>query len=150
MKRILSALPFLLLAACTSPFGSKGPELQVRTEQEEYVVDPIRFVSAVGFTVKNEGDESIYLPHCGDQVIVAVDRREGGDWRQVSGDGGICEAIYPSGPLEVKPGESVRSVVSVGARGSYRIRIRVTESPDSERFDQAVSNAFTVEYSPMG
>lgn len=149
MKKFLSALPLVFLAACSSPFGSGGPELQVRTEQEEYVADPLRLISAVGFTVKNEGDESIYLPHCGDQVIVAVDRREGGDWRQVSGDGGICEAIYTSGSLEVKPGESVRSVVSVGARGSYRIRVRATESPDSERFDQAVSNAFTVEYSPL-
>jgi hypothetical protein len=149
MKKILSALPLVFLAACTSPFGSGGPELQVRTEQEEYVASPISSVSSVGFTVKNEGDESIYLPHCG-QVIVAVDRREGGDWRQVSGGGGVCQAISTSGPLEVKPGESVRSVVSVGARGTYRIRVRATESPGSERFDEAVSNAFYVEYSPMG
>lgn len=150
MKRFLSALPLVFLAACTSPFGSGGPELQVRTEQEEYVANPISSVSAVGFTVKNDGNESIYLPRCGDQVFVAVDRREGGDWRQVSGGGGICQAIYDSSPLEVLPGESVRSVVSVGAAGRHRIRVRVTESPGSERFDEAVSNAFTVEYSPMG
>lgn len=82
MKRILSALPLVFLAACTSPFGSGGPELQVRSEQDEYVAHPISFVGPVGFTVKNEGGESLYLPRCGDQVIVAVDRREGGDWRQ--------------------------------------------------------------------
>jgi hypothetical protein len=148
MKRVLSALPFILLAACGSPFGSSGPELKVRTEQEVYVANPISFVSPVAFTVKNEGDESIYLPHCG-EVIVAVDRREGGDWRQAYAGGGICPAVYTSGPLEVQPGDSVRSVVSVGEPGRYRIRVRATDSPASSRFDEAVSNEFRVEYSPM-
>jgi hypothetical protein len=148
MKRFLSALPLLFLAACTSPLGSGGPELQVRTEQEEYVSNPITSVSSVGFTVTNDGDESIYLPRCGEQVTVAIDRRDGGDWRQAYS--GICQAIYQATPLELKPGESVRSVVSVGEAGRYRIRVRAAASPESERFDEAVSNAFTVEYSPMG
>ncbi|HEY0026226.1 MAG TPA: hypothetical protein VGB24_25265 [Longimicrobium sp.] len=148
MKRILSALPLILLAACSSPFGSSGPELTVRTEQEEYVANPISFVHAVWFTVTNEGDESIYLPRCGAQVIVAVDRREGGDWRQAYGGSGICPAIYESGPMEVRPGDSVRSAAGVGV-GRYRIRVRATDTPGSSRFDEAVSNAFTVEYSPM-
>jgi len=148
MKKFLSALPLLLLAGCTSSLGSSGPELQVRTEQEEYVASPISSVSPVGFTVTNDGDESIYLPRCGEQVAVAVDRRDGGDWRQAYS--GICQAIYEASPLELKPGESVRSVVSVGAAGRYRIRVRATASPGAERFDEAVSNAFTVEYSPMG
>ena len=147
MKRILSALPLVFLAACTSPFGSSAPELQVRTDQEEYVAHPIGFISPVGFTVKNEGDASIYLPRCGDQVTVAVDRREGGEWRQAYS--GICPAVNVSSPLELKPGESVRSVVSVGEPGRYRIRVRSADSPGSERFDEAVSNPFTVEYSPM-
>lgn len=148
MKRILSALPLVILAACTSPFGSGGPALQVRSEQEEYVAHPISSVSSVGFTVKNEGDESLYLPRCGDEVSVAVDRREGGDWRQAYS--GICQALSLSSPLELKPGESVRSVVSVGEAGRYRIRVRAPASLGSERFHEAVSNAFTVEYSPMG
>lgn len=150
MKRFLSALPLLFLAACTSSLGSSGPELQVRTEQEKYVASPVSSVSSVGFTVKNEGDESIYLSHCGDQVFVAVDRREGGDWRQAYGGEGICQAIYDSGPLEVQPGDSVRSVVSVDEPGVYRIRVRASDGPGSGRFREAVSNAFTVEYSPMG
>ncbi len=149
MKRILSALPLVILAACTSPFGSGGPELKVRTEQEEYVAEPIGFIKPVGFTVKNEGDQPIYLPHCGGQVVVAVDRREGGDWRQAQGGGGICQAVYEGGPLEVQPGDSVRSVVSVGEPGRYRIRVRAADSRDSGRFHQVVSNTFTVEYSPM-
>jgi len=149
MKRVLSALPLVILAACTSPFGSGGPDLQVRTEQEKYVADPISFVHSVGFTVKNEGDASFYLPRCGDQVIVAVDRREGGDWRQAYGGGGICPAIYVSGPMEVQPGDSVRSTVSVNEAGRYRIRVRATDTPGSSRFDEAVSNTFTVEYSPL-
>jgi hypothetical protein len=148
MKKILSALPLVFLAACSSPFGSGGPELKVRTEQEEYVAVPIGFINPVGFTVKNEGDESIYLPHCG-EVIVAVDRREGGDWRQAYGGGGLCQAINTSGPLEVQPGDSVRSVVSVGEPGRYRIRVRATDSPSSSRFHETVSNTFTVEYSPL-
>jgi hypothetical protein len=149
MKKILSALPLVLLAACSSPFGSGGPDLQVRTEQEEYVAEPIGFINPVGFTVKNEGDAPIYLPHCGDRLIVAVDRREGGDWRQAYGAVGFCQAIYESGAREVQPGDSVRSMVSVGEPGRYRIRVRATENRDSNRFDEAVSNAFTVEYSPL-
>jgi hypothetical protein len=148
MKRILSALPFILLAACSSPFSSNVPELKVRTEQEEYVANPLSFVSLVGFTVKNEGDESIYLPHCG-ELIVTVDRREGSDWRQAYGSSGICQAVNTSGPLEVQPGDSVRSVVSVDEPGRYRIRVRATGSPGSSRFHETVSNTFTVEYSPM-
>ena len=148
MKKFLSALPLVFLAACASPMESSGPELQVRTEQEEYVANPISSISSIGFSVTNEGDESIYLPRCGDQVSVAVDRREGGDWRQAYG--GFCQAIYQSSPLELKPGESVRSVVTVGEAGRYRIRVRAAASLESERSDEAVSNAFTVEYSPMG
>lgn len=148
MKKILSALPFILLAACSSPFSSSGLELTVRTDEEEYVANPISSVSLVGFIVKNEGDESIYVPHCG-EVIVAVDRREGGDWRQAYGGGSLCQAINTSGPLEVQPGDSVRSVVSVGEPGEYRIRVRATDSRDSNRFHERVSNTFTVEYSPM-
>ncbi len=149
MKKILSALPLVFLAACTSPFGSGGPELKVRTEQEEYVANPISFVNSVWFTVKNEGDESIYLPRCGDHVIVAVDRREGGDWRQAYGGSGICPANLTSGPLQVQPGDSVRSAAGVGGPGRYRIRVRATHTAGSSRFHEAVSNAFTMEYSPM-
>jgi hypothetical protein len=147
MKSILSVLPLVFLAACTSPFGSGGSGLEVRTEQDEYVAAPLSSVSNVGFTVKNEGAESIYLPRCGEQVAVAVDRREGGDWRQVHSS--ICQAVNVSTPVELKPGESVRSVVNVGAPGRFRIRVRAADSPDAERYEESVSNAFTVEHSPL-
>ncbi|MBW3656742.1 MAG: ACBP60 family protein [Gemmatimonadetes bacterium] len=66
------------------------------------------------------------------------------------GGDGICVAIFAGGPLEVPPGESVRSVVSVDKPGRYRIRVRASDGPGSGRFREAVSNTFTVEYSPMG
>lgn len=146
MAKSLSVL-LLLLAGCSSPFGSSAPDLRVRTDREEYVTSPIAFVTGIEYTVTNQGDETIYLPRCGDQLSVAVDRRQDGEWRQAHS--GICQANQVMSAIALEAGESTRSILGVGGTGRFRIRVRASPSAELDRYEQGVSNDFTVEYSPL-
>ena len=147
MARSLSVL-LLLLAGCASPFGASAPDLRIRTDRDEHVGHPTTSVATVEFTVTNEGVETIYLPRCGENLSVAVDRREDGEWRQAQS--GICPANQEMSPVALEAGESIESAVSVDGPGQFRIRGRAGTSAELERYEQAVSNDFTVEHSPMG
>jgi hypothetical protein len=148
MKKSLSVL-MVVLAGCTTPLGGSGAEMRVRTENEAYTIQGTASAAPVRFYVANTGNEAIYVPRCGDQLAVVVDRREVGEWRQAFVSNQLCTAVNVTAPLAVAPGDSVRSMVNVGDAGRYRIRITATTNPRSERFDVGLSNEFTVAYSPM-
>lgn len=58
--------------------------------------------SGVPFVVEKTGGNPIYLARCGERLMAALDRREGGQWVQHSGDG--CLTNQDMTPVELAPG----------------------------------------------
>lgn len=92
------------------------------------------------FTVTNHGARSIPLPRCGDRLMVGVERREGGQWVQYSGDS--CLAIYPMDPVELQPGQVLQGTRELREPGIYRLRIGV--SNPKQGVWSNFSNSFTL------
>lgn len=117
MKRFLSGTA-VLLAACThSPTDS---ESQVRID-----VDGSRFFvgESITATVQNASSEEVVFHHCGHNITLVLERREGTSWSDaLQLNGPICPAVLPSGTLTLGPGEAQAQVFPAKMPGQFRIR----------------------------
>lgn len=140
--RIVATSALLMLAGCglgTDPDGM----LAVRTDGSTFVRDPASGVVTVSFTVENTGASSVELEHCGERMLVAIERHDGGRWTSYSND--ACLGIYEMGGRPLAPGDVITSARSFSEPGTYRGRPLLSVSGEGARIADAVSNAFVVQ-----
>jgi hypothetical protein len=136
---IAAALTFSMVACQLSTGGEIGPVV-VRTDGSTFVLDD--GVAGVPFTIENRGSLTIHLEHCGDRLMTAVNRWEGGEWVQYSGD--ACQTVYVMGSRPLDPGATISGGRSLSQTGRYRLRPVFPTETSRTRWKAVVSNDFTV------
>lgn len=120
MKRLLPALAFALLAACSSG-DVTGPttDLRVYAEQPSYTFtgEPI----SVLFYVVNDSEGQIMAASCGNVVLGVLQQRQGGTWTTVSSS--PCPAVQNTDPIVVFPTGYATGLVHIDRAGTYRILV---------------------------
>ncbi len=138
MRRILSAVTLVLLAACSD---STGPTtgVRVQTEWRTYQLGG-QEVLPVPFTVTNTSDAGVELLACGGTPVIELQSRE--EWRWTTIAGTICPANLVTTPIELAPGASVTGEVQIYNVGTFRI---VLPNPSLDaREPRAISPTFEV------
>lgn len=145
MKFLSFALVLLLaLAGCRAlSTAPDSPQVRIEVESATFRLDPSVGAVAVPFSVRNIGEETVYLARCGDSVSAELERWEGGEW--VNAAAAICLAIYDMSPLPLGAGEMRRSAHGVHKPGRYRLRIGASGSPGERSTWGLVSEPFIVE-----
>lgn len=147
MKLRVTAFGLILLSAAACQQLATDPhdvQVLVQTEGATFVRAAATSFAEVPFRVENQGNSTIYLARCGERLTAVLDRWEGGQWVQHSGD--ACQAIYAMNPVPLAPGAWLSNVRGVPEPGRYRLRpgIVLTAGEPSE-WTVVMSNEFTVE-----
>jgi len=98
--------------------------------------------TSVPFTVSNNGSRIVRLVRCGEQITVAVDRRELAGWSEYSG--GFCLHNQVEVALTLAPGERAESAVLIAESGHYRLRIGI-RGPGEQPDWSSTSNDFVIQ-----
>jgi hypothetical protein len=138
MHRLL--LPLLLAAAAACDSDPAGP----RGLRANAIVNAAAPADAPNVTlqVRNRGSRSVYLPRCGDFVVVYVERREEARWTDYPIQ--ICPLVLRP-PLELAPGEVVETKHRVDEPGRYRARFQAQSSTSPESSLAEVATEFVIE-----
>jgi len=131
-----------LVGAACGDSVSPGSTLRVSTTSPAFVLISSSELARVTFRTSNLGSAAVYLSRCGDRVVAAVERWEGGKWVQFSGD--YCLAVSDMSPVPLQPGASRDDLRTIGERGRYRLRLGTSQSPSEQPTWDAVSNVFEV------
>lgn len=140
--RIVVTSALLVLTGCglgTDP----DARLAVRTDGSTFVRDPAGGIVTVSFTVENIGTSPVELEHCGERMLLAIERHDGVRWTPYSND--ACLGIYEMAGRPLVPGAVISSARSFSEPGTYRGRPLLSVSGGSARIGDAVSNAFVVQ-----
>ena len=130
-----------LLGACSNPTWSDNAiEVSVSGESFQRIGSPA--AATVPFTVENRSSGSIFVGRCDEAVMTGLDRLDGENWVEYSGD--LCLAIYPMDPMEIAPGSSRAASRAVLEAGTYRIRISAALARSAVLDHAIVSNQFEV------
>jgi len=131
----------LMLGACSALSGPANVvEVNVAAATFERVGIPA--VATVPFSVTNRGSASAFVARCDNRVMAAVDRWNGQNWVQYSGD--ACPAIYTTAALEITPGASAAGSQFVLEPGKYRLRVGTVDASNSRLDWSIVSSQFEV------
>jgi hypothetical protein len=122
MRRILSAVTLVLLAACSDATGSAPTtDVRVETEKPSYGIIGNQAVP-VTFTITNTTAAAVQLTGCGGEPGIAMERREAGRW--INFTASICPANVVMTPVTLAPGATVSSqVILENAVGTFRITL---------------------------
>lgn len=128
-------LAILVLAACQSV----AP-----------IADPIVFTFATGVnsstvvaSIRNTGDDVLFLPRCGDHLRPAIERRSGDAWVNAVAD--VCLANLRMDPIRLDVGGVYEDSVAVMQPGTYRLRLSILRSSSAAASESIVSQSFVVE-----
>lgn len=138
--RFLSLL--LLLSACQSGVEPENRSLDVRIQGSEFVISAPEGVVDVPFSATNHGETSVWVSRCGERLMTVLDRREGGEWVQVSSD--RCLANQRMDPVELGSGQVLAGQRGVFEPGEYRLHLPLAVSRAGREMWYPVSNRFTV------
>lgn len=141
--KLIPVLPLiLLLGACNSPIDPNAVALEINTQASEFVISPSRGSVSVPFKITNRDATSTFIARCGDRIMAALDRREGGTWVQHSGD--ACLTNVAMAPVEIAPGQSLEATREIREAGQYRLRIGVSADASDQPAWTPASNPFSV------
>jgi hypothetical protein len=139
--RILRRLPLLaLLAACSDTSGPGAPDVRISTTVNRAALPG---QPNVAITVENRGSRPVLLHHCGDRLVVMVDRRENGEWKTYKG--GICTADLTWGPVELAAGAGISAQEWITEQGRYRLRLDAAYPQDFGAERGVVSTTFEIQ-----
>jgi hypothetical protein len=142
--RTLKIALLLALAACGGTDDLVSPRNGVYLIAEEGPVprDPGTGAAPVRLRLVNSGGDARYVPACGDEPGVTVERRRGGAWESYAS--GVCPAILPAIPVAIEGGTERRFTVPIGEAGEYRFTARILTSRDDAEGGVATSNSVQV------
>jgi hypothetical protein len=138
--RIRRSFPLLLMlaAACSDAAGPGAGAVRLTTLVNG---DALPNDENVTVTIENRGSRAVFISRCGEYPMMVVQRREGGEWENYSGD--ACIGSF-SPPLELAPGASASTSRAVREPGRYRVRLDpwYPDEPESPR--RVVSEGFDI------
>lgn len=129
----------MLLAACSDPSGPSASSLRVVASVEPA---PGPGQPPMTVTVQNLGSETVRLFRCGDNVLMAVERRVSRGWESYAS--GYCTSAAFGGPLELAPGATAVGFAYVPDPGVYRARVEAWYGHDPDSARSVLSEPVTV------
>ncbi len=135
-----AAFVLVSILACDSILDPSLP-VEIRMSASTYVLED--GTASAEFTVRNAGDETLYVQRCGGRIMTFLDRWQDDDWVHYRGD--ACPAIYLSVPLELGAGEEVEGSRGVHEPGRFRLRVGVSTTRETPDEWTAAREGFTVE-----
>lgn len=143
MKLRIVVTPALFLLAGCALGTDPDARLAVSTDGSTFVRDAASGSVTVSFMVENRGASPVELEHCGERMLVAIERRDDGPWTSYSND--ACLGVYVMEGRPLAPGDAISSARSFSEPGTYRVRPLLSVSDGPARVGDAVSNAFVVQ-----
>lgn len=141
MRRTL--LTCLLLAGCQS--SSTGPDDHVRIATDRTTYMPR---DTVTITVANRTDETVFVPHCAQRIILQVDRATQTGWLQHQQVNAPCPAMHPSGERPLAAGAIEVERVVIAEEGLYRLRLLARRASEDFGGVAGTSRSFRVRFPP--
>jgi hypothetical protein len=139
--RIRRVLPLLaLLAACSDTSGPSARDVRISTTVNRAAPQSEPNVTVV---VENRGSRPLVVPPCGDRIALGVDRYRNGRWENFSSN--TCPFDLVSDPVELAPGESASSPLSLREPGRYRVQLNAYHRDDPDPSRMVVSEAFEIQ-----
>lgn len=141
--RPLATLGALLTAAALAGCGLLGTDpirgVEIGTDDVAYDVG-----EAISVQIRNFSERDAYFHHCDHRVVLVIEGRAGSGWNEVLRLGDPCQAIYESGAILLRPGQSHTGTVTLEAEGTFRIRVLTGPTDGSIGYNVVYSPAFTV------
>lgn len=141
MRRIL--LTCLLLAGCRS--NTTGPDGAVRITTDRTTYMP---VDTVAITVRNDTDETVFVPHCAQRIILQVERAVPTGWVQHQQVNAPCPAMHPSGERPLAAGAVEAEAAIIAQEGVYRVRLLGRRGSEDFGGVAGTSRTFRVRWPP--
>jgi len=105
--------------------------------------DPATGDARVPLVLSNDGATTRYVPACGAQPTVMVERRRIGGWDPYGS--GTCIAVLPMVPIELKPGAERRFTCTISEPGEYRMQAESYAAADGREPRPVAGIVFWVE-----
>jgi hypothetical protein len=131
-------LCLLATAACAFPTGDSWAISMEVTGESTAPNPPGKVIS---FVVVNRSNETHWVPSCGGEVSVAVERLEG-QW--VSHAAAACPLNLTTVPIQIEPGADVTSQKLISGEGLFRLRTGQTKRAQSEMTWNVFSRAIEI------
>ena len=136
-RAVFRLLATSVIAACQSVASVAGPVafgFQGGTVSSPIVV-----------SVRNTGDQVVFLPRCGEHMLPEIERRSEGQW--VNAAEAICPAGPRMDPIRLAVGAVYRDSIGVRQAGTYRLRLPIWRRNGSRiaPSETVVSQSFAVE-----
>ncbi|HEX2779045.1 MAG TPA: hypothetical protein VHM30_06085, partial [Gemmatimonadaceae bacterium] len=90
----------------------------------------------------NRGSSTIWVPACGDDPTVAIERGVGNGWEGYSGR--FCPENLSQAPIELRAGQKRSSIVPLYEAGHFRLRLVYADEASKVANVGTVSNSFDV------
>lgn len=112
-----SGIGFALLcvAACSST-TEPANGVNLRIVNVAAAAGPVAYIT---FVASNESSATLYLPRCGEDISVEVERRDADAW--VNASAAICPAGLRADPIRLAAGAQFTSHRSVSGMGTFRL-----------------------------
>ena len=134
----------LILCALALACGAEHPTVHVATIGNTFFRGGTGTAAeaVVPYTITNRSDRTVFVPACGSEPEVIVDRGTGASWEQYSGT--ACLAVYPQTPIELHAGETVTGHVQFVQAGHFRVRASYATGTAAASAEVVASNPFDV------
>ena len=116
----------LATAACAFPTGDSW-EVSMEVTGESTAPNPPGKI--ITFVVVNRSNETRWVPSCGGEVSVAVERLES-QW--VSHEAAACPLNVTTAPIQIEPGADVAGEKVISGSGLFRLRSGQTKNAQRE------------------
>ncbi len=127
---------FLMVLGCDDEILNPNLNgLKIMTTEKTYSVN---LNQPIVTRISNKSDLSVFLPHCNFHIIPEVEKKESNSWIHYSAP--ICLAIYQSGILEFKVGQTSDHSMIINETGTFRLKIAYSftnsDSLDKELYSE--------------
>lgn len=97
----------------------------------------------VTVSVRNTGDDVVFLPRCGDHMLVAIDRRSGDAWTNAAA--AFCPANLRMDAIRLDIGAAHVDSILVTPPGTYRLRVAIQPRSSVAPSKAVTSQSFSTE-----
>lgn len=94
-------------------------------------------------SVRNTGNDVVFLPRCGNDMLMAIDRRSGDSWTNATA--GLCQTNLRMDAIGLDVGTTYVDSVLVTPPGTYRLRIAIQPRSSAAPSEAVTSQSFSTE-----
>ena len=98
---------------------------------------------AVIVSVRNAGSDVVFLPRCGEHMLVAIDRRTGDAWTNAAA--AACPMNLRMDAIRLDVGAAYVDSILVSSPGTYRLRVAIQPRSSAAAAESVTSQSFSIE-----